>query len=115
MRDESDRKSKLRLVIEPRTSKIDADEMMAALMVHTSLETRYAINLTWIGLDGYYAGETLRIPAGSRVLLNRAQRLAARAPPRAGRDSLRGGRRRDRTPASARTASSGRRSETRET
>src|SRR5579859_3976724 len=52
VRDESDRKSKLRLVIEPRTSKIDADEMMAALMVHTSLETRYAINLTWLGLDG---------------------------------------------------------------
>ncbi len=52
VRDESDRKSKLRLVIEPRTSKIDPEEMMAALMVHTSLETRYAINLTWLGLDG---------------------------------------------------------------
>jgi topoisomerase-4 subunit A len=52
VRDESDRKSKLRLVIEPRTSKIDAEEMMAALMVHTALETRYAINLTWLGLDG---------------------------------------------------------------
>jgi topoisomerase-4 subunit A len=52
VRDESDRKSKLRLVIEPRTSKIDPDEMMAALMVHTSLETRYALNLTWIGRDG---------------------------------------------------------------
>jgi topoisomerase IV subunit A len=52
VRDESDRKSKLRLVIEPRTSKIDPEEMMAALMVHTALETRYAINLTWIGLDG---------------------------------------------------------------
>src|SRR5215213_9852946 len=25
---------------------------MAALMVNTSLETRYAINLTWLGLDG---------------------------------------------------------------
>ena len=52
VRDESDRKSKLRLVIEPRTSKIDPDDMMAALLVHTSLETRYAINLTWLGLDG---------------------------------------------------------------
>ena len=52
VRDESDRKSKLRLVIEPRTSKINPDEMMTALMVHTSLETRYAINLTWIGRDG---------------------------------------------------------------
>ncbi len=52
VRDESDRKSKLRLVIEPRSSRQNPDELMAALMVHTSLETRYAINLTWLGLDG---------------------------------------------------------------
>ena len=52
VRDESDRKSKLRLVIEPRSSRQSPQELMAALMVHTSLETRYAINLTWLGLDG---------------------------------------------------------------
>ena len=52
VRDESDRKSRLRLVIEPRSSRIDPEEMVAALMVHTSLETRYAVNLTWLGLDG---------------------------------------------------------------
>src|SRR5687768_10601423 len=52
VRDESDRKSKLRLVIEPRSSRQDENELMAALMVHTSLETRYALNLTWLGLDG---------------------------------------------------------------
>ena len=52
VRDESDRKSRLRLVIEPRSSRQNPEELMAALMVHTSLETRYAINLTWIGLDG---------------------------------------------------------------
>jgi topoisomerase-4 subunit A len=52
VRDESDRKSRLRLVIEPRSSRMDPDEMAAALMVHTSLETRYALNLTWLGLDG---------------------------------------------------------------
>jgi len=52
VRDESDRRSKLRLVIEPRTSRQDPEEMMAALLVHTSLETRYAVNLTWLGLDG---------------------------------------------------------------
>src|SRR3982751_3195358 len=51
-RDESDRKSKLRLVIEPRSSRINPEEMMAALLVHTSLESRYAVNLTWLGLDG---------------------------------------------------------------
>jgi topoisomerase-4 subunit A len=26
--------------------------MMAALLVHTALESRYAVNLTWLGLDG---------------------------------------------------------------
>src|SRR5258706_2481276 len=52
VRDESDRKSKLRLVIEPRTSKQNPEEMMAALLVNTALETRYALNLTWLGLDG---------------------------------------------------------------
>jgi len=52
VRDESDRKSKLRLVIEPRSSRQDPEELMAALMVNTSLETRYALNLTWIGRDG---------------------------------------------------------------
>src|SRR5437016_5702063 len=52
VRDESDRKSKLRLVIEPRSSRQNPDDMMAALLVHTSLESRYALNLTWLGLDG---------------------------------------------------------------
>src|SRR5947209_16048061 len=52
VRDESDRKAKLRLVIEPRSSRQSPEEMMAALLVHTSLESRYAVNLTWLGLDG---------------------------------------------------------------
>ena len=52
VRDESDRKSKLRLVIEPRSSRQDADELMATLMVNTALETRIPVNLTWLGLDG---------------------------------------------------------------
>ena len=52
VRDESDRKSRLRLVIEPRSSRQDAGQTMKALLVHTSLETRVPVNLTWIGLDG---------------------------------------------------------------
>ncbi len=52
VRDESDRKARLRLVIEPRSSRQDPAETMKALLVQTSLETRYAINLTWLGLDG---------------------------------------------------------------
>ncbi|HXZ52698.1 MAG TPA: DNA topoisomerase IV subunit A [Burkholderiales bacterium] len=52
VRDESDRKAKLRLVIEPRSSRQDPAETIKALLVQTSLETRYAVNLTWLGLDG---------------------------------------------------------------
>src|SRR5919109_1893399 len=52
VRDESDRKSTLRLVIEPRSSRQEPEELMAALLVHTSLEARYPVNLTWLGLDG---------------------------------------------------------------
>ena len=52
VRDESDRKSKLRLVIEPRSSRQSAEETMKTLLVQTSLETRFALNLTWLGLDG---------------------------------------------------------------
>jgi len=52
VRDESDRKSRLRLVIEPRSSRRTPTSWMAMLLVHTSLESRYAVNLTWLGLDG---------------------------------------------------------------
>jgi topoisomerase-4 subunit A len=52
VRDESDRRSKLRLVVEPRSSRQKPEELMAFLLARTSLETRYAVNLTWLGLDG---------------------------------------------------------------
>jgi len=52
VRDESDRKSKLRLVIEPRSSRQSVEETISALLVHTSLETKIPLNMTWIGLDG---------------------------------------------------------------
>jgi len=52
VRDESDRKSRMRIIIEPRSSRQDPEEMMKALLVHTSLEMRYPLNLTWLGLDG---------------------------------------------------------------
>ena len=52
VRDESDRKARLRLVIEPRSSRQSAEETMKTLLAQTSLETRYALNLTWLGRDG---------------------------------------------------------------
>ena len=46
VRDESDRKSR------PRSSRQSAEDTINALLVHTSLETKIPVNMTWIGLDG---------------------------------------------------------------
>lgn len=50
--DESDKDSGIRLVLAPRTGKVDADAMMAFLLANTSLESGVSINMTLIGLDG---------------------------------------------------------------
>ena len=50
--DESDKDSGVRLVLAPRTSKVDADAMMAFLLANTSLEAGVPLNMTLIGLDG---------------------------------------------------------------
>jgi topoisomerase-4 subunit A len=50
--DESDKNNRVRLVLEPRTSKQDPDEFMRLLQAHTSLEENFPINMVTIGLDG---------------------------------------------------------------
>ena len=50
--DESDKDSKLRLVLEPRSSRQDPDEFMRFLLTHTSMEENFPINLVALGLDG---------------------------------------------------------------
>ncbi len=50
--DESDKSQKIRLVLQPKTSKQNPDEMMAVLLTHTSLQNSVSVNLTMIGLDG---------------------------------------------------------------
>lgn len=50
--DESDKNNRVRLVLEPRTSKLDPDAFMRLLMAHTSLEENFPVNLVTIGLDG---------------------------------------------------------------
>jgi len=59
VRDESSDKAPVRIVLEPRTSKIPQDEFMAALLAHTSLEANVPINLTMIGRDGRPAQKPL--------------------------------------------------------
>jgi len=52
VRDESGKDAPVRLVFEPRTSRIDQDELLRVLRAHTSLETGVPMNLVMIGLDG---------------------------------------------------------------
>jgi topoisomerase-4 subunit A len=60
VRDESDRQHPVRLVFEPRTSKIDETEFINLLLAKTSLETNVPINLVMVGLDGRPTGKNLR-------------------------------------------------------
>ena len=60
VRDESSKDAPVRLVIEPKTSKIAQAELTTALLAHTSLETSAPINLTMVGLDGRPVQKSLR-------------------------------------------------------
>ena len=52
LRDESDHEHPTRLVIVPRSNRVDADEMMQHLFATTDLEKSFRVNLNMIGLDG---------------------------------------------------------------
>ena len=51
-RDDSDAEHPVRLVFEPRTSKVEPDELMTFLLAHTTMEGNVAMNLVAIGTDG---------------------------------------------------------------
>ena len=52
LRDESDHENPTRLVIVPRSNRVDAKELMKHLFATTDLEKTYRVNLNMIGLDG---------------------------------------------------------------
>jgi topoisomerase IV subunit A len=60
VRDESSKDAAVRIVFEPKTSRIDQSELITTLLAHTSLETSSPINLTSIGLDGKPVQKSLR-------------------------------------------------------
>jgi topoisomerase-4 subunit A len=61
VRDESSKDAPVRLVFEPKTSRIDQGELITTLLGHTSLETSAPINLTVVGLDGKPVQKSLRV------------------------------------------------------
>jgi len=60
VRDESSKDAPVRLVFEPKTSKIEQQELITTLLAHTSLETSAPINMTMVGIDGKPVQKSLR-------------------------------------------------------
>lgn len=60
VRDESSKDAPVRLVFEPKSSRIEQQELITALLAHTSLETSAPINLTMVGLDGKPVPKSMR-------------------------------------------------------
>src|SRR5205809_1182110 len=52
LRDESDHENPTRIVIVPRSNRVDADDMMNHLFATTDLERTYRVNMNIIGLGG---------------------------------------------------------------
>ena len=52
LRDESDHENPTRLVITPRSNRVDVEQLMSHLFASTDLEKNYRVNLNMIGIDG---------------------------------------------------------------
>lgn len=60
LRDESDHENPTRLVIVPRSNRVDLDGLMAHLFASTDLEKSYRVNINVIGNDGRLGVKGLR-------------------------------------------------------
>lgn len=65
LRDESDHENPIRLVIVPRSNRIDVDALMNHLFATTDLERTYRVNLNVIGLNGRPRVHNLRDMLGA--------------------------------------------------
>ena len=59
LRDESDHENPTRLVIVPRSNRVDHEALMSHLFASTDLERSYRVNLNMIGIDGRPAVKSL--------------------------------------------------------
>ncbi|MEE8285697.1 MAG: DNA topoisomerase IV subunit A, partial [Gammaproteobacteria bacterium] len=88
LRDESDHESPTRLVIVPRSNRVDVDQLMSHLFASTDLERSYRVNMNVIGIDGRPQLKNLRdllaewlifrIDTVRRRLEHRLEKVAAR-------------------------------------
>ncbi|WP_304639649.1 DNA topoisomerase IV subunit A [Pseudomonas sp.] len=64
LRDESDHENPTRIVIVPRSNRVDPEELMQHLFATTDLESSYRVNVNVIGTDGRPAVKDLRTLLG---------------------------------------------------
>lgn len=88
LRDESDHENPTRIVIEPRSNRVDVDSVMAHLFSTTDLEKNYRVNFNMIGIDNRPKVKalnallkewlTFRIATVTRRLKYRLEKITAR-------------------------------------
>ena len=61
IRDESDHANPVRVVLVPRSNRVDAEQLMGHLFATTDLEKSYRVNLNVIGLDGKPSVKNLKV------------------------------------------------------
>ncbi|HEB82655.1 MAG TPA: DNA topoisomerase IV subunit A, partial [Gammaproteobacteria bacterium] len=64
LRDESDHENPTRLVIMPRSNRVNIDELMAHLFATTDLERSYRVNMNMIGINGLPQVKNLKLLLG---------------------------------------------------
>ena len=77
VRDESDHENPTRIVIEPRSNRVDLVQLMAHLFATTDLERNYRVNLNVIALDGRPRVMGLKATAGRVAGIPAARPCAA--------------------------------------
>ena len=60
VRDESGKDAAVRLVFEPKTSKVDREDFVNTLLAHTSMESSSSVNLVMVGADGRPRQKSMR-------------------------------------------------------
>ncbi len=72
IRDESDHENPIRIVIVPRSNRIDFDGLMGHLFATTDLEKSFRVNMNMIGLDGKPAVKNLQTILSEWLTFRRA-------------------------------------------
>jgi topoisomerase-4 subunit A len=84
VRDESNKDAMVRIVIEPKSSRVEQQDLITTLLAHTSLETSSSINMTAIGIDGRPIQKSLRQMLNEWIMF-RAQTIERRSKHRLGK------------------------------